>query len=404
MKLKILFVTKYISGSLPKEFTYHGEWTDSYELILALKKVYPKLKIYLLTPKIRKEHFKRFNQEFGEILKENNIQHYFIDAYLDYGMPSTLLRWEFFKKEKELIQKLNINIIHYNQFQPNCCYAFKKQLRLKKIICYGCYGEKKEGEWRKKDKKYKNKLCKTNTVTKVKRMIKKLPLQLFFRFLRLKTFDKRVDYFVLKNPKGYELMKQKFKDLNIIYIPKGQTNPLKIKIKVLEKIKNILFIGNLYYGKGIIDLLKITEMFPDIKFNIIGTGNSEIKKEIQKIAQKNKNINFLGSVSYYEKWHAYLQNDLLLHPSYSDAFPSVILEALSCGLPVITTYEIDSPIKDGENGFLYHAGNLNELKKKLNFIQHNINIYYQMSKKALETAQRYTWENAAKKFLDIYFE
>ena len=82
----------------------------------------------------------------------------------------------------------------------------------------------------------------------------------------------------------------------------------------------------------------------------------------------------------------------------------MILEALSCGLPVITTYEIDSPIVDGENGLLFHAGDLIELEKILIYLTNNLNLYFQMSQKALETAQKYTWENAAKEFLKIYYE
>lgn len=400
--LKILFVTKYVAGCLPGEFTYHGEWTATFEFMLALKTLCSALEIYLLTPKVREEHEERFENEFAIILKKNNIKHFFADVYLDYASPPEVFRWHLFKKEKALIKKYTIKVVQYGQIGRNYSYFFKSFLGIKKIICYSCFDNKKEWVGKREDNFYKIKSYSLTSPLLLNKL-KKIVFLLFSRFLRIEVFDHRVDYFVSRHLLGFKLLKEKYPELNIKYIPKGHSNPLKVYPKKLDKIRNILFMGNLQYGKGIMDILKITEDFPELNFNIVGSGNVDIEEKIKMCKKKYKNINFLGSVNYYEKWKVYLESDVFLLPSYKDTLPSVILEALSCALPVITTYEVDSPIKDGENGFLFPAGDLNELKEKIKLLQNNLNLYSQMSQGALETAKKYIWENAAKKFLEIYY-
>ncbi len=55
-----------------------------------------------------------------------------------------------------------------------------------------------------------------------------------------------------------------------------------------------------------------------------------------------------------EKRNTFAGADIFAFPTYNDAYPLVILEAMSHGLPVVTTYEgaIPDMVRDGENGFL----------------------------------------------------
>jgi len=400
-KLKILFVTKYVAGCLPEDFTYHGEWTDTYELILALREISPSTEIYLLTPMVREMHVERFNKEFGINLKEKNIRHIFANVYLDFGFSPEVFRWQLFKKEREIVQKFNIEIIQYGQIGLNYSYFFKNLLGIKKIICYGCFDDKASWPGKKEDDDYKKeRYAGTFALNKFRR----IGFLLLSKFLKIEAFDKRVNTFVLMHPLGYKLLKEKCPKLNIKYIPKGQSRPFETFSKRSGRVRSVLFIGFLQYGKGIIDILKVAKDFPDLIFNIVGSGNIYIEDEIKSYSKKYENIKFIGAVGYCQKWKTYLENDIFILPSYKDTFPSVILEALSCALPVITTYEIDSPIEDGENGFLFHAGSVCELREKLKYLINNSADYSRLSRNALRFAGKYTWENAAKKLLNIYLE
>ncbi|WP_349393483.1 glycosyltransferase, partial [Clostridium perfringens] len=60
-------------------------------------------------------------------------------------------------------------------------------------------------------------------------------------------------------------------------------------------------------------------------------------------------------------------------PSYKEAMPISILEAMSCGVPIISTKvgSIPELVIDGENGFLFNAGNINQFNEKLLKILNN---------------------------------
>ena len=60
------------------------------------------------------------------------------------------------------------------------------------------------------------------------------------------------------------------------------------------------------------------------------------------------------SVSASELVEAYQDADLFVFPSIAEGFGQVLLEALACGLPILTTTHTAAPdiIRDGEHGFI----------------------------------------------------
>lgn len=94
-----------------------------------------------------------------------------------------------------------------------------------------------------------------------------------------------------------------------------------------------LFVGRLVPGKGVEELLEASKKTPDVKFLIVGDG--PLKDEIVKLEGKS-NVEFVGKVDNKKLAVYYNASDLLLVPStHEEGFGRVILEALSCGLPVI---------------------------------------------------------------------
>lgn len=119
--------------------------------------------------------------------------------------------------------------------------------------------------------------------------------------------------------------------------------------------KVLLFVGRLSYAKNIPLLL---DVFNDIPFKaaklvIIGNGTDDEIEQLNAIIKvKNGQLAFLGSK---ENVIDYLHNvDALLLTSRFEGLPIVILEALSAGLPVLSTPVGGIPdiITSGVNGFL----------------------------------------------------
>ena len=111
-----------------------------------------------------------------------------------------------------------------------------------------------------------------------------------------------------------------------------------------------------------------------------------VEKLVNSINQlKNPNIIYTGFIKDIQK--QYLNIDLLILPSVqNDSFPTVVLEAMSCGIPTVA-YKcggVEEMIKNGVNGYLIEQGNVEMLTKKINVLIENNNIYNSMVQKSME--------------------
>lgn len=95
-----------------------------------------------------------------------------------------------------------------------------------------------------------------------------------------------------------------------------------------------LFVGRLVPGKGVHELVEAAMETRNIIFLIVGDG--PLRVEIEKNIFKNDNIKFIGKVENNELPKYYNAADVLMVPStHEEGFGRVILEALSCGLPIV---------------------------------------------------------------------
>ena len=86
----------------------------------------------------------------------------------------------------------------------------------------------------------------------------------------------------------------------------------------------------------------------------------------------------------------YQQASLLVHPARYDPFPSVVLEAMTCGTPVVTTQVCGIPeqVDDGETGWIVPPGDVEALTEAMSTALDNTDRLRQMG----QLASRRTWE------------
>lgn len=103
----------------------------------------------------------------------------------------------------------------------------------------------------------------------------------------------------------------------------------------------LLFIGRIHFIKGIEYAVKAVRKLVDqgqhIRFLIAGPdfGQMESLKELVSELDLEKQIMFTGPVYGHDKVQLFYNSDIFILPSISDMFPTVVLEAGFCGLPLI---------------------------------------------------------------------
>lgn len=147
------------------------------------------------------------------------------------------------------------------------------------------------------------------------------------------------------------------------------------KFQIITNYSNrdfrIGYVGRLSEEKGIINLMKTIKMFKDINheaiFDICGTGPLEqyVKEYINKYNLTN--VNYHGWVDHKKLPEIYNSFKLLVIPSYSEGLPTVIIEALACGVPILCTKigAMGDIIKDNYNGFTINSNNSEKLFEKI---------------------------------------
>lgn len=180
------------------------------------------------------------------------------------------------------------------------------------------------------------------------------------------------------------------------FLPTENKKELLFNIGGEKKV--LLFAGRLSEEKGVYELFEIYHQvkgsLPDLQLVFAGTGPTE-----SKLRELLPEAVFLGWVAHNQLPYVYSSADLLVLPSKFDTFSCVVLEALSCGLPVVA-YNTKGPkdiIQHNQNGYL--ANNLNEMVQYIQNYFENPNLKESFTAMAIERARQYTSTQILENFL-----
>jgi len=175
--------------------------------------------------------------------------------------------------------------------------------------------------------------------------------------------------------------------------------------------KNVLFVGRLVRTKGLIELLyafkMLTKIDREIKLIIVGSGSlsSFVMSFISRYDLRNR-VEFAEGVLPWEKviLKYYSRADVFVLPSYSEGLPTVLLEAMATGVPVVTTPvgDITDIVRHGETGILVKPGNIKMLAEAILTILQDKSLRKKIVSNALNTVRNYDWKVIANIFDNVY--
>jgi glycosyltransferase involved in cell wall biosynthesis len=212
---------------------------------------------------------------------------------------------------------------------------------------------------------------------------------------------------IITTPSNF--LKERLKLGEAIVIPNAVSPQQFEMVEHRDKdILNMVTVTSFHFpekAKGVLNILEIIGRLPEetrqrIRFFVVGGGHY-----LEKIAGEKKKYNFdvefTGELP--DTKNVLEHSDLFLYYSHHDNFPMVILEAMACGLPVLTNdvgavSEIIENEKDG-----YIAANDNAYFEYLLNLVNNLDLRARTGENGRRTVEgQFSWENITSRYMEIY--
>ncbi len=139
--------------------------------------------------------------------------------------------------------------------------------------------------------------------------------------------------------------------------------------------------------------------------DLVGTGAPatfysaySVEEDVKALGLED-HVRLVGLIDHLDMPLFYSAAALFAFPSLYEGFGLPILEAMSCGCPVITSNVSSMPEAGGDSAFYVDPENPKELRKHMTSLLTDINLNREMSSKGLANAERFSWEAYAKKVL-----
>lgn len=170
----------------------------------------------------------------------------------------------------------------------------------------------------------------------------------------------------------------------------------------------IVFVGFIEKKKGVFDLIEVFSSLTDIQkysLHICGSGDVDLlEQRIQKLNIEDR-VKVHGWVSEEERNEIFKESKLFILPSYFEALPMSLLEAMSFGLPVIVTSvgSIPEVVSDCENGIIVEPGDLVGLCKAIiSMLSDNKRLQYISKNNFQKITSSYSIDKNTKKLMTFY--
>ncbi len=186
-------------------------------------------------------------------------------------------------------------------------------------------------------------------------------------------------------------------------VPFGATLPATvdadyIAARAKKTPLTFVFAGNVNYRKGIDVLLAAWEAvkIPHARLVVCGRVYKEVK---DVVALADSSVEFKGFVPMAS---VLAESHVFVFPTYVEGSAKAVYEAMSYGLPVITTPNAGSIIDDEKDGYIIPAGDVHALADRLQQLAVDRTLLAKMGTAARDHVAAYSWERYAESVISCY--
>ncbi len=168
----------------------------------------------------------------------------------------------------------------------------------------------------------------------------------------------------------------------------------------------LMFAGHEFGRKGLQYIISsLPSLKENVKLLVVGKDGPNYFRNMASKLNVDNRIIFTGLSRNIEEYYA--ASDVFVFPTLYEPFGFVILEAMSAGLPVITSKLAGASelITDGHDGILLEdPTDSSEIADKISLLLGSPRMMMQMGRNGRRTAEKHSWDEVAKKMLGVYEE
>ena len=147
--------------------------------------------------------------------------------------------------------------------------------------------------------------------------------------------------------------------------------------------------------------------FPDATLTIVGIGEMEaqLRARIKELGLETR-VTMTGGLAHEAVIELMAKSDLFVLPSWGEGYGIVYIEAMAAGCISVGALKegIEDTIKDGENGFLVPAGDIDATERVMRDVFTKGAAYDALREKGRRDARMLTWERNAQTVEGIYYD
>jgi glycosyltransferase involved in cell wall biosynthesis len=173
----------------------------------------------------------------------------------------------------------------------------------------------------------------------------------------------------------------------------------------------ILYVGGLNPRKNVPELIyaysKIHRDLPTSHLLVIPGSNSKHLQKLKQLVEAldlSAEVFFPGFVESEALPYLYNGASLFVYPSLYEGFGLPPIEAMACGTPVITSNVSSLPEVVGDAALTINPSDTLQLAETMFTVLTNSTLARNLIKRGIKHAQRYSWEQNAKRFLEVYHQ